>query len=928
MEFEWDSRPAQHRVNQRAHWQDHPPPPVSFSPQTSPASLVSQRRRSSAANPRPANPPPNLPIPSLPVSSPVSQPPSFNAEVHDVPVYSSSPSSISRGSRSSSFARPAASPNLSAVAAFSQARQASSSTSHNSPPSMTSSIDDLSDPPPQSYLPSSSSRHSDRTQEPHAPPDRSLLVPPTEHSHRSEHRPSSRRALTRALELAREAVQLDSTNDNPEAAVNAYAQSVALLSEVMERVRNGEDSTSDSHRRRRRRSVAAQEEEVRRLQNIHDTYADRMNILSIIYSIPAVPYPASSLYSNAVSDSTTSNSPTTSASPSSDNSPHIPQQTYTPHMPEESESHSNSTTDYFQETDPSDAVYLDESVLRGSTISGLPSTQHPYSGQYDPPPQSQAASRSSISARRLRVSSNLPPKPPPPASSLPPAPTVQEPPSEPPAQTSWRQEPQARASEPTGHRRTPSGLGALEEESEDTQRLEIRSKDDGSDAQKFIAETPRNAKRESPPLPPLPTTPDATGTPRTKPLTRPPPSPRLVNVIVPRQRGSSQLTTRNELANVPQINATSQGAIFQRRKTSAPPSVRSASPSESVTSAGSIPPPAVPPPPIASTYSNGIIAGRHRSSSQPGRRPSIVGGRVSPDQRPPLPATNAVNGAGRKVSVPSKFNPALSTLQLDPSALQSNSIGFPANLPTTPTSPLPPAPPSDPLLKPYHMMHLLRTTMVSPTGGYVTRRLHVPCEVWSQGGAKLSNLDEKIRVVTILCDALEDLQSSSAEYFGAGSISSGLALGIGSIGRKEAEAWLSKLEDFSNVCVGVVTSFGKKLGVGEGFVSRKTTLGDKITRRLDKFTNGKNLDSPTVYVQGLRKLFSHVQLLDEHTRAFLSQPVAPAYAAFPVDIRASVEQKLKRFSEFFATVVLSFVIRDLSQLIDKYVKQCEKLLLE
>jgi hypothetical protein len=79
--------------------------------------------------------------------------------------------------------------------------------------------------------------------------------------------PSSRRALTRALELAREAVQLDTMNDNPEAAVKAYGRSVALLSEVMERVRRGEEST-ESHRRRRRRSVAAQEEEIRRLQNI------------------------------------------------------------------------------------------------------------------------------------------------------------------------------------------------------------------------------------------------------------------------------------------------------------------------------------------------------------------------------------------------------------------------------------------------------------------------------------------------------------------------------------------------------------------------------------------------------------------------------------------------------------------------------------
>jgi hypothetical protein len=81
-------------------------------------------------------------------------------------------------------------------------------------------------------------------------------------------------------------------------------------------------------------------------------------------------------------------------------------------------------------------------------------------------------------------------------------------------------------------------------------------------------------------------------------------------------------------------------------------------------------------------------------------------------------------------------------------------------------------------------------------------------------------------------------------------------------------------------------------------------------------------------VRGLEKLFLHAQLLDEHTKAALSQPAAPLYAAFPVDIRVSAEQKLKRASEFFATVVLMFVIRDLSQLLDKYAKKCEKWLAE
>jgi hypothetical protein len=129
--------------------------------------------------------------------------------------------------------------------------------------------------------------------------------------------------------------------------------------------------------------------------------------------------------------------------------------------------------------------------------------------------------------------------------------------------------------------------------------------------------------------------------------------------------------------------------------------------------------------------------------------------------------------------------------------------------------------------------------MVNPTGGYVTRRLHVPCEVWSQGGAKLTNLDDKLRAVESLVVALDVLQTSSCDYFGSGSVNSGLARGIESIGRKEANAWLLKLEEFSNVCDMVVADYGKKLGVGEGFVARKSTWGVKFTRRLDKLTNGK-----------------------------------------------------------------------------------------
>jgi len=78
----------------------------------------------------------------------------------------------------------------------------------------------------------------------------------------------------------------------------------------------------------------------------------------------------------------------------------------------------------------------------------------------------------------------------------------------------------------------------------------------------------------------------------------------------------------------------------------------------------------------------------------------------------------------------------------------------------------------------------------------------------------------------------------------------------------------------------------------------------------------------------LAKLFLQTQLLDEHTKAICSAPIAPAYAAFPMEMRVSLEAKLRHASEFFAKVVLTFVVKDLSMLLDKYLKKCEKWLAE
>ena len=113
--------------------------------------------------------------------------------------------------------------------------------------------------------------------------------------------------------------------------------------------------------------------------------------------------------------------------------------------------------------------------------------------------------------------------------------------------------------------------------------------------------------------------------------------------------------------------------------------------------------------------------------------------------------------------------------------------------------------------------------MTSKSGGYITRKLHVPYDVWSQGGAKLNNLPEKVRVVEVLCEALAEIQNASVEFCGPMGVASGMGLGVNSVGKKEGDVWISKLEEFLIVCDNVVADFGKKLSVGEGFVVKKAS---------------------------------------------------------------------------------------------------------
>jgi hypothetical protein len=438
---------------------------------------------------------------------------------------------------------------------------------------------------------------------------------------------------------------------------------------------------------------------------------------------------------------------------------------------------------------------------------------------------------------RPRAASELPPPAPPPQGALPPTPHQSAP------NKHLNAIHNRSRGQSTSHSRTGSNSrleplheeGDKQAEQQTFQGLQPRSHN-GIEEDPRHQRTPSQAQRDanrSQNLPPIPLEDTLTAVRDIEPVQDPSPSSSRFG---PRPRGSSTLSTRSEIATSPPLinDSTTMGTISQRRsKGFAPEASPIIGPAQLPEG---LPPPTSKPklPSVTTSNSPSSSYTRSRASSQPGQRPSLAG--LPPASYDiPGPSTAVPHSTSvvlpRKTSVSFKSNSSLPQITVVTGYL-SPPLDTPgcqlvppppiphSNLPTTPISPLPPTAPSDPLRKPYHMMNLLRHTMTSKTGGYITPRLHVPQEVWSQGGARLLNLPEKVRIVEVLCSSLEEVQHVSGGIFGGGNVSASLAPGIG---KKDGELWSLKLEDFSHVCDGVVGSFGKKLGVGEGFMIKKNS---------------------------------------------------------------------------------------------------------
>ena len=255
-------------------------------------------------------------------------------------------------------------------------------------------------------------------------------------------------------------------------------------------------------------------------------------------------------------------------------------------------------------------------------------------------------------------------------------------------------------------------------------------------------------------------------------------------------------------------------------------------------------------------------------------------------------------------------------------------IGVTSALPDSAPFSLPPAQKS---LRPFYVMRLLQASI--ERGSYITKRLYLSRDLWLQSGSRLLAIETKVRMLDSISNGIDGIEqaglfllhSSHTDHPGLNAIN--------------AAKFLKLLEEFETLLIEVQNTLAKKLGFLETVDGKKSgssfgSLSSKLTRSLDRMTHNSksHIDTPANYVDGLSRLFIKAQTIGEHLRTLdrskreVESPTrdsewenisAEIYATLPAELKRSIELKLKKASDFFNSVILRFVLRDVAILVDK-----------
>lgn len=306
--------------------------------------------------------------------------------------------------------------------------------------------------------------------------------------------------------------------------------------------------------------------------------------------------------------------------------------------------------------------------------------------------------------------------------------------------------------------------------------------------------------------------------------------------------------------------------------------------------------------------------------------------------------------------------------------------------------------PNEKCLRPFHTMKQLSKSIEK--GSYLTQKLFLPKDLWHQnvGGSRLSAVDTKIRMVDLMSTSMDNVENygqfllHEMSFNQSGTTAIHVAKFVKSL--DEVESVMTEVQHTLNKKLGNLdgssgpsssSTGGPASGVGGGNAggtsgssimansSSGGTLGKRsnlntfnaLSSKLSKSINHmvahnskSTTDSPIVYIEGLSRLFNKSQILGDHLSALLETrhhiqsgelsqdltittnasgggangayatgmpmglpPMEIGYSGLQEEMQTMIEFRLRKMSEFFANVVLRFVLHDLTILVDKSVKR-------
>ncbi|CAG8692276.1 5739_t:CDS:2, partial [Acaulospora morrowiae] len=218
-------------------------------------------------------------------------------------------------------------------------------------------------------------------------------------------------------------------------------------------------------------------------------------------------------------------------------------------------------------------------------------------------------------------------------------------------------------------------------------------------------------------------------------------------------------------------------------------------------------------------------------------------------------------------------------------------------LPTKSNPALPEPPPSDVHLRPFWLMRLLERTMT--TGGYLTPKLYIPCNLWQQGHKKLTAIDTKTSSCDVVLSCLIKLSRTSVDDMGV------LA--------KELEGIEPILEGLQNSLARKLSYVESTHGKGRQSTSSLMNWGSKLSRSLDRMGMSNAMvrnEEANGYIDVLLKVFQNADIVEKYILYFSSLKPPHHHHYAPILTR------LFKIADYFANVLCLFVVRDLGVLAD------------